>query len=226
MNHKFNYQEQADVNLSYLLADSGYAERKEVFFSIIRNFKETSVEWALLCSMNLFLTGLTDDFNDIDLLIDEESFTKAVGVIEEMGGKLVTTGGNGYCESDHYSHYRIGGVDIDLIAGFRLLTYGTSFHYPFNKEEVNIFHIDIPETDEMLNIPKVSLEALYILYAMMVGWQPIRKLKMAIIEDFLMNNPLQHPDIFIRVLQNGKLPPAIQMGIIKILKKHRNRSGT
>ena len=214
---KFNYQEQSDINHSYFLEDDKFSEIKNVFIQVVKTFKEKQVDWALLCSMNLFLTGITDEFNDIDILVSQECFDKASNILEEFGANLIAKGGNGYCESDNYCHYRIGNVDIDLIAGFRILTYGTSYYYSYQKDEVNFLYLDVGEG---LEIPKVSLEALYILYAMMVGWQPIRLLKMNLIQDFLKKNPLLHPDILIRATKQGDFPPWIKVGIKKILKVH------
>jgi len=205
------YCDQALNNMVCLYEDTEYLERKEVFLKLIKIFKENNVKWALGCSMNLFCRGIIDDFHDLDIIVAGESIEKVKKIMEEIGANLTDTGGNGFCESDVYMHYQIGRVDVDVISGFRVVTFGTSYYYPYSENE-----IDIVETMG-ISIPMIALEAMYILYYMMEGWQPKRKFKRLLIEQWFEYEKPKHLDIFQKSLKNNNLPGQIKWAVKNLL---------
>lgn len=211
MKSNIGYCDQARNNMACLYEDAEYLERKEVFLKLIKIFKENDVKWALGCSMNLFCRGIIDDFHDLDLIVAGESIDKVKKIMEEIGANLTETGGNGFCESDVYMHYQIGRVDVDVISGFRVVTFGTSYYYPYSENE-----IDIVETME-ISIPMIALEAMYILYYMMEGWQPKRKFKRLLIEQWFEYEKPKHLDIFQNALKSNKLPAQIKWALKNLL---------
>ena len=97
--------------------------------------------------MNLFCRGVVDDFHDLDLIVDIKNIEQIQKEMNEMGAVLFQTGGNVFCESDVYFHYQFGRVDIDIISGFRLLTFGTTYYYKYDRNEsdwVDIMEISVP----------------------------------------------------------------------------------
>ena len=76
-------------------------------------------------------------------------------------------------------------MDIDVISGFKVRTFGTEYLYRISSKEIE--HCTIYE-EEKIHIPMVPLEALYVLYAMMEGWQPKRRYKRMIIQEYLKQN--------------------------------------
>lgn len=139
--------------------------------------------------MNLFLNGIVDEFHDLDFIIELSDTEKVKEVMEKIGAILKETGGNGYCESDVYMHFQLERVDIDIISGFRLLTFGTNFQYKFNENELLTCYI------KNFTIPLIPLEALYVLYYMMEGWQPRRRYKRKLIEQYLIIEGVSFPKI-------------------------------
>ena len=207
-----NYSDQALNNLVCFFEDIDYKERKEVLITLIKCLNERRINWAISCSMDLFLRGIVDDFHDIDLIVDIKSVPDIKIVMEELGAKLVGTGGNGFCESDVYLHYQLDRVDVEFISGFRVMTFGTSYYYKYNKDEIDMLEIlDI-------EVPAISLEAMYILYYMMEGWQPRRKFKRILIEQYFQYNPSKHGEVFQKALTENDLPGQIRWAVKSLLK--------
>ena len=207
-----DYSYQSNANIQCLLEDVEYSERKEAFFKIISDFQKSGVRWGLACSMNLFLRGVVDEFHDLDLLVEAKDIGKIITIMEKNGAELIATGGNGYCESDVYMHFQFGRIDIDIISGFRLITFGTSFLYEFNENELD--KIEVNKTE----IPLISMEALYILYSMMEGWQPRRRYKRILIEEYLLYQKVTFPEIFENALQQYQLPGWIRRNLAELTK--------
>ena len=208
-----DYSYQSNANIQCLLEDVEYSERKEAFFFFFSDFQKSGVRWGLACSMNLFLRGVVDEFHDLDLLVEAKDIGKIITIMEKNGAKLIATGGNGYCESDVYMHFQFGRIDIDIISGFRLITFGTSFLYEFNENELDKIEVDKTE------IPLISMEALYILYSMMEGWQPRRRYKRILIEEYLLYQKITFPGIFENALQQYQLPGWIRRNLEELIVK-------
>ena len=184
-----NYNYQKEANILCLLEDTEYCERKEALFKIVNEFEKNGIRYGLACSMNLFLNGIVDEFHDLDFIVELEDSEKIKEVMKKNGAILKETGGNGCCESDIYMHFQFGRVDVDIIAGFRLLTFGTKFLYNFNEKEITTCYI------KNFTIPLIPLEALYLLYAMMEGCQPKRRYKRKLIEQYLIMCGIAFPKI-------------------------------
>lgn len=204
-----NYYDQSKANISCLLEDTEYSERKETLFTLIEEFDKEAIRWSIICSTNLFLRGVVDEFHDLDFLIDESDIDKVTKIMEQKGAILIETGGNGYCESDIYMHYQFDRVNVDILAGFRINTYSTSYRYLFNEKELDCIEIDNK------TIKLTSMEAQYILYYMMEGWQAKRRFKRVLIEEYLLRHgELKYPHI---LRDNKGLPYWIRSNIRAIL---------
>ena len=207
------YKEQSLNNLVCLWEDIEYRERKDVFIKLVDEFEKNDVGWALGCSMNLFIRGVIDDFHDLDLIVEITDIDKIKKIMEHEGAILTETGGNGFCESDVYLHYQLGRVDVDIISGFRVVTFGTSYYYAYNQAQ-----IDIVEVMDIY-IPLISMEAMYILYFMMEGWQPKRQFKRKLIEEYFVNENIKHDEVFREAVEQNKLPAQIKWSVKGLMKK-------
>ena len=207
-----NYGYQSNANIQCLINDIEFSERKEALLTIIEMFNDNGVRWALGCSSNLFLRGIVDDFHDFDFIVEIKDYPLIKKLMDKLGAILKETGGNGYCESDIYMHYQLGRVDVDIISGFKIITFGTYYKYSFNSEEVE--NIQIGKFD----IPLISMEALYILYAMMEGWQSRRRYKRILIEEYLLREEIKFPKI-LEEARKSNLPGWIKDNIYSILNK-------
>lgn len=209
-----NYNYQKEANITCLIEDEEYSERKEVMFNLVRKFSEANIGWGMGCSTNLFLRGIVDEFHDFDLIVDEKDVPSIQRILEELGGKLIATGGNGYCESDNYFHYQLGRVDVDVISGFRVKTFGTEYLYKYDLKEIETCNI---YEENLVKIPLIPMEALYLLYCMMEGWQPKRRYKRVLIQEYL-SGEIQFRTILEDSLQQG-LPNWVKRNVRELLEK-------
>lgn len=66
-----DWENQAEANKVAFLMESCYQKRRQVIEKLSCVFNEEKIEWALSCSANLFFKGITDDFDDLDIMVDE-----------------------------------------------------------------------------------------------------------------------------------------------------------
>ena len=207
-----NYEYQSQANIECFLEDIGYSERKKVLLKIVEEFSNEQIKWGLGCSANLFFKGIVDEFHDYDLIVDGDDIKIARKVMENLGAKLVGTGGNGFCESDHYYHYQLGIVDVELISGFRVKTYGCEYKYSYDPKEIDMCTI---YEENKITIPLIPIEALYILYSMMEGWQVRRRFKRILIQEYLREE-IKYT-CFLEKSLNEDLPGWIKRNIRELL---------
>ena len=177
---KKDYQSQASDNVRAFY-DAEYTPRRELIRRIVNEFEKRGILWAVGCSFSLFLRGIVDDFHDFDMLVANEHIEEAKEVMKNViRANLVAVGGNGFCNSDDYSHWQINNCDVDLISGFRVETFNHSLHVPIREEIIEVLDIEyLP-----YKIPVICVEPLYCLYSMMEGWQHKRRYKKLLIEEY------------------------------------------
>lgn len=207
-----DYNFQVDANVSSLLEDKDYEERKNTILRLLKAFQAENVRFGMCCSFNLFLRGIVDEFHDFDFLVDEQDVPKVEDIMKQLGATLVGQGGNGFCESNVYRHYQLERVDVDILAGFRLVTFNTEYLYEYNQFEIET--IEIYE-EERIVIPLVAAEGLYLLYYMMEGWQARRRYKRLLIGEYLEEG-IKFPQILERGLKD-KIPPCIKREVRRLL---------
>ena len=122
--------------------------------------------------------------------------------MESLNAELIGTGGNGFCESDHYFHYQLGIVDVEIISGFRVKTFNAEYVYSYNSKEIDFCTI---YEEEKITIPMIPVEAQYLLYRMMCWFEPNRRIKADFISLYLQNYGLEHLVVFEKALAQ-KLP--------------------
>lgn len=209
-----NYNYQREWNISCLLEDEEYEERRIVLLQLVKMFEEENVQWGLGCSTNLFLRGIVDEFHDFDMIVDISDINKVSKIMNSLNATLVATGGNGFCESDIYMHYQLGRVDVDIIANFRVKTFETEYVYQYSPKEIE--YCKIYEETQIV-IPLITVEALYVLYCMMEGWQAKRRFKRMLLQEYLKEELN-----FREVLEESLLQPLpswIKRNVRELLKK-------
>lgn len=205
-----NYTRQEIDNLQDFMSCKEFEERRNLFFKIADLFDENEIVWALGCSSNLFFRGIVDDFNDYDIIVEKSSVDSAINLLSLLGGNILETGCNDCCKSYSYCHFRFGVCDVDLISGFRIKTFGTVFYYDFNPSEIEVLNL------EYLSVPVVPAETLFVLYAMMEGWQRRRRYKRELLFKYLTEN-LHQPQILKRAKNSYNLPEWLNAFIDKLV---------
>lgn len=184
-----DYKRQSDTNSFDFFTNNYFESRRNVLFKIMHELKKQNVNFALGCSSNLFFRGIVDDFNDFDIIFEQKYTDKILKIMSELDGKLIGTGGNGFCESDMYLHYILDSIHIDFISGFRINTFDKSYYCDLSSKPVE--NLDC----EYLKLPLIPLEIQLVLYSMMEGWQPRRRFKRVIIYNYLKQEGLVFPQI-------------------------------
>ena len=173
-------EDMQQANLLAFFQESDYVERSEFFFKLKQELEDHKIKWALVCSCSLFFCGFVDDFHDFDIVVDETDFERITRILKDLGAELIDRSSTALFKSDRYAHYRAGPVDLDVISGFRVCSFGTSFHYEL--KPISVVPTNVPYVG---TIPILALEIQFILYAMMEGGQQRRRFKRQLLENYL-----------------------------------------
>lgn len=205
---------QREANITAFLEDDDFLTKRNFFFKMCNAFNEYRIEWNLFCSCSLFFSGITDEFNDFDILIPKSSFEESKSVLKNLGlsvkqeeiygmqidkeiskedasllERFFEENSNQKFNSNRYANLIGNGVDVDLISGFRVSAMSTRFLYEYNPDFMDCIQIG----DSSITI--VAPEVQFILYAMMECWQPQRKFKRELIGEYLKDNGIKNPKI-------------------------------
>ena len=105
------------------------------------------ITWAVGASAMLYLNGITDHFNDLDIMVDERDIAEAKAILDTMGSLQARIPNAGF-KTKHFLEYVIDGVDADVMAGFIITKDGTDYPLPFDES-----HIERVVTLNGQNIP-------------------------------------------------------------------------
>lgn len=127
---------------------------------IAKELNAQNIGWALGASMLLYYKGLIPKANDLDLVIALDDVERAEHVLTSLGKKQPENPHSDYA-TRYFGEFIIEGVDVDVIAGFRIVTGDTTIEY-----------VPDPKTFETLvlqgeTIHLCPLEDWYVLYLLM-----------------------------------------------------------
>lgn len=130
--------------------------RIPIIVKIAKCLNDKGVRYAVGGSVLLYLKGIDFNFNDLDLMIQEEDVVKAREALSEIGE---------YHPNDRSSNakvfeeFAVDGLDIDVISGLVITAYGKTYDYSFKNEGVEFVEI------EGVKIPLDSLDRWYDIYS-------------------------------------------------------------
>lgn len=179
----------------------------EILKLIGKKFNEKEILWAVGASVLLNKYNLIDNPNDIDILVSLEDVEEADKILKNIGIKKESKETNTY-STKVFNEYLVNGVDIDLIAGFKINHIEGSYEYIFDYKSINE-NVDI----DGIKIPFTSLEDWYVLYSIM----PNRENKVKLIEEYFNENGVIRKDLLKRALRGEMLSSVREK--IKILIK-------
>lgn len=99
------------------------AQKLRVLAKIGGALNGAGVTWAVGASLLLFFRGITDSFHDIDITA-AKSDAKAIKELLLPMGRLLPEKPNAKYATRHFYEFVIDGVDIDVIAGFSIISGG------------------------------------------------------------------------------------------------------
>ena len=158
------WEVQREANLLAFLEEEEYAKRKEFFFEFVKEFEERKIKWCLFCSSSLYFWGLTDHFNDFDVLIDSKCIPDAIDAMRAIGAKMERREVHGIeldvkrdidekeiekidqffkehakkdgFASNQYINFSFQEANMDMISGFGLSAMDLKYVYTYNPGNV------------------------------------------------------------------------------------------
>ena len=184
------WENQSARNILALLTSDEHTNRKNVLEKVCSAFNKADIKYALSCSAALFLQGIVDDFNDFDILVHIDDVAKMEKVMNSIGAELLPTIQKSAFTSPYYKEAIFQNEHFDLVGDITVATYNKEYCYPVKADECQYIPIE-----GIINVPVIPVEASFLLYAMMEGWQSKRVFKRNLCREFLLNNSLSYPNI-------------------------------
>ena len=131
----------------------GIEKKIDLLCKIANLFNEEEITWAVGASLLLYFEGITDNFNDIDIMVLEKDVVKAKSILLSLG-KLCQPNLKSQYTTKHFYEFIIDEVDIDLMAGFGIV-YDEKVYDCSLKEEQIIKHKEI--NDALIPLQSVEL---------------------------------------------------------------------
>ncbi len=110
-------------------------EKLDVLSKIAKAFNEESIVWAVGASLLLFFHKRTDHFNDIDLMIAENDIEKVRQTMDRIA-RLQPPNKVSRYRTKCFLEYKIGEVDIDIMAGFVIVKDGEEYSCAFDQTHI------------------------------------------------------------------------------------------
>lgn len=197
------WENQSARNILALVTSDEYNNRKKVLENVCSAFNMQGIRYSLSCSTALFLQGLVDDFHDFDILVHIDDVNKMKRTMESIGAELLQTIQKSSFTSQYYQEAILHNEHFDLVGNITVATFNKEYCYPVKIEEIQYIPVEGLIVDF---IPVIPIEASFLLYGMMEGWQSKRVFKRELCKDYLLNNGLIYPGILENALDGDQLP--------------------
>ncbi len=106
-----------------------------ILSKIARILNKHNIVWAIGASTLLYIRNVVDDFNDIDIMVDEGNIPTVKELLSEIGVLKVSEASAQY-RSKAFLEFYIEGVEIDIIAGFTIAHNNIEYYFPLNTNEI------------------------------------------------------------------------------------------
>ena len=106
-----------------------------VLIKIAHALNTANVTWALGGSMLLYLQNVTTEFHDIDLMVKCEQADTAKAILVKMGS-LIPSKPKARFQTKTFLEFVIDGVDVDVMAGFVIVSNGIAHDCSLRKEDI------------------------------------------------------------------------------------------
>ena len=142
--------------------------RLPIVAKICKVLNDAGVRYAIGGSTLLFIKGISFSFNDLDLMVLVEDAEKAREVLKTIGEYHPS---DKKSSSKTFDEFTVDGLDVDVISGFILESYGKQYDCSFKNENTEVF--------DLLGTPVVldSLQAWYDIYLYLGRVQRARYIK-------------------------------------------------
>ncbi len=107
----------------------------EVLKQIAHRFNEAHIIWALGASMLLYFKGITQEFQDIDLMVVNDDVERVRIILSEMG-EIQPPNPNPKYRTKTFMEFIINSIDVDVMAGFSIISDGKIFDCSLQEEQI------------------------------------------------------------------------------------------
>lgn len=107
----------------------------EVLKQIAHRFNEAHIMWALGASMLLYFKGITEEFQDIDLMVANDGVERVRIILSEMG-EIQPPNPNPKYRTKTFMEFIINSIDVDVMAGFSIISDGKIFDCSLQEEQI------------------------------------------------------------------------------------------
>lgn len=107
----------------------------EVLKQIAHRFNEAHIMWALGASMLLYFKGITELFQDIDLMVANDDVERVRIILSEMG-EIQPPNPNPKYRTKTFMEFIINSIDVDVMAGFSIISDGKIFDCSLQEEQI------------------------------------------------------------------------------------------
>lgn len=147
------------------------------FLKVAKILNENNITWAVGASLLLYFKGITDKFNDIDLMVAEKDIEKTKTIFLSLG-KEYSKNPNLQYKSKCFLEFNLDGIDFDIISGFVIVNNNCDHYFPLEKNSIAEYFCL-----ENTSIPLQSVNDWLTYYTLMN-----RKEKVEMIKNYLNKN--------------------------------------
>lgn len=147
------------------------------FLKVAKILNENNITWAVGASLLLYLKGITDKFNDIDLMVSENDIEKTKNIFLSLGKEYAKNPNLQY-KSKCFLEFNVDGIDFDIISGFIIVNNNCDHYFPLEKNSIAEYFCL-----ENTSIPLQSVNDWLTYYTLMN-----RKEKVEMIKNYLNKN--------------------------------------
>ena len=110
-------------------------KKLDMLSDIAAELNKKKVTWAVGASLLLYFKGIVTNFHDIDIMVAEEDVETAKEVLLTFG-RLQPRYPDAQYQTKHFLEFIVNGIDIDVIAGFTIISEGTEYYFPLDRDSV------------------------------------------------------------------------------------------
>ena len=105
------------------------------FLKVAKILNENNITWAVGASLLLYFKGITNKFNDIDLMVAEKDIEKTKTIFLSLG-KEYPKNPNLQYKSKCFLEFNVDGIDFDIISGFVIVNNNCDHYFPLEKNSI------------------------------------------------------------------------------------------
>jgi hypothetical protein len=115
-------------------------EKIEVLKKIADVLNKNNITWNLGASCMLYLRGIVDTFDDIDIMVKMDDINRVKELFKDY--PLEEKYPNEQYKTEVFLEYKIENIDIDIMAGFNIVNNGKEHYFPLGDNVGDCFELD------------------------------------------------------------------------------------